>query len=371
MRIPGFNYRFSITYRWGRRWLRRPLLTKILVANSLIVTLGAIGGTIVTVWHVQTFPETIHYDLIIIFAFLGVIISTLANRWVLRLTLTPLDKVQQGLDAVAAGDLSVRIGRPDISDDRFDLLIDTFNHMLDELERHEARLRHLSRRILRAQEEERQRLARELHDEAAQALTSLLLQLRLLERTYDPEQAQKQVQQLREITASALEDVRRVALDLRPTILDDLGLVPALEWRVDELNKAAPPYASFYSDGLSGRLPQEMELVFYRIAQEALTNARRHADAAHIELSLLRDDQGVSLTVSDDGCGFDCTSLKNQTKGGGLGLMGMAERISMINGQLEITSQPGQGCRLIARSPLTGGLDQKIAPLDLVEEVPA
>ncbi|MDJ0756451.1 MAG: histidine kinase [Ardenticatenaceae bacterium] len=330
------------------RVMRVPLLTKILVANSLIVTLGAIVGTVVTVWHVQTFPETIHYDLIILFAALGVVISYLVNRWVLKLALKPLDEIQNGVEAVAAGDLNWRIDHPTITDDRFDRLIETFNHMLDELQTNETRLHQLSHQILRAQEEERRRLARELHDEAAQALTSLLVQLRLLERAYKPEEAQQRVKQLRELTAQALEEVRRVAVDLRPTILDDLGLVPALEWRVDEIAKVVR--ATFVSEGLTGRLPRDMELVFYRIAQEALTNAVRHAQAAQIDVSLIRQGDIVSLTIVDNGRGFD-PSLANGTAGRrGLGLVGMRERISMLDGQLEIVAEPDRGCRLTARA---------------------
>jgi len=175
------------------------------------------------------------------------------------------------------GEGNVRVTLGSVSDEQFDRLTETFNRMLVEHERHTQQMQQLPRQILQAQEEERQRLARELHDEAAQALTSLLVHLRLLERAHQPEKAQQNVQKLRELTARALEDVRRVALDLRPTVLDDLGLAAALEWRVDEFTQASGIPIKIQIERLERRLSRDVGLVFYRVSQEALTNIARHA----------------------------------------------------------------------------------------------
>ena len=185
----------------------------------------------------------------------------------------------------------------EVTDDRFDRLVDTFNQMVSQLELSRQQMQQLSRMILQAQEEERSRLARELHDEAAQSLTSLLVRLRLLERARNPEDAQQRVQELRELTAQALEDVRRVALDLRPTILDDLGLGPALEWRVDEFNKSGTLHATITVSGIDRRLPRETELTLYRVGQEALSNVSRHANAHQVDLDLRRGAGDVVLRV--------------------------------------------------------------------------
>ena len=332
------------------RLLRIPIFYKILIANSAILALGAIAGTVITVWHVTSFPEDIHYELIAVFALAGFGISFIVNNLVLKRALAPLDQLQTAVDQVRQGHSDVRVMVDAAGDERFERLADTFNKMLDDQTANAHQMQQLSRQILHAQEEERHRLARELHDEAAQALTSLLVHLRLLERAHTPEDAQQRVQELRVLTAQALEDVRRVALDLRPTILDDLGLVPALEWRVDEFNKSDGVTAQFRVDGVAHRLPREMELVFYRIGQEALSNVARHAGAHVVDVALSQQNGAVCLEIKDDGCGFDPTAVRTDSDHG-LGLVGMRERSAMINGHLLVESQPGRGTRICVTAP--------------------
>jgi two-component system sensor histidine kinase UhpB len=333
-----------------QRLLSIPLAYKILVANSAIVAAGAIAGTIITVWHVRQFPDDVHYELIFLFGTVGIIISFLVNNWVVQRALEPLDRLQEAVDEVGRGDYHVRVALGDNSDERFDRLADTFNQMLDRLDENAVELHQLSHRLLQAQEEERQRLARELHDEAAQALTSLLVHLRLLERAHTPEEAQARVQELRELTAQALEEVRRVALDLRPTILDDLGLAPALEWRVDEFNKADGVKATIDIRGLERRLPAETELALYRVSQESLSNVAKHAQAQHVHVALVAQNGDITLEIQDDGCGFDpvCPYVDDVH---GLGLVGMHERMAMIGGNLTIRSAAGAGTSIRASAP--------------------
>lgn len=339
---------FHLLYR---TLLRVPLFSKLLIANSAIVVFGAVVGTVITVWHVRTYPTDLHFELIALFTGAGIVISFIVNQLVLKAALAPLDRLQNAVDAVRKGTPNVRVDPGPTSDDRFDRLADTFNQMLAQLEENAQRLHQLPRQILQAQEAERHRLARDLHDEAAQALTSLLVHLRLLERAHTPAEAQGRVQELRLLTAQALEEVRRVALDLRPTILDDLGLGPALAWRVDELNKVDGLHATIAIDGLTERLPREVELVFYRVGQEALSNVARHAAAATVALTLRRQHGQVTLSIVDDGRGFDVTTPSPEA-GHGFGLLGMRERLGMIDGTLEIHSVPAQGTQIIARAPL-------------------
>lgn len=334
-----------------QRFLRVPLFYKLLLANSAIVTVGAVAGTSITVWHVQTYPHDVHYELITLFLGGGLVVSFVVNNWVLKRALAPLDRLQTAVDALRRGSTQVRVEPGRTSDDRFDRLAETFNQMVSRLEDNTQRMQQLSRQILQAQEEERRRLARELHDEAAQALTSLLVHLRLLERAHSPEEAQQRVQELRILTAQALEEVRRVALDLRPTILDDLGLGPALAWRVDEFNKLDGMHATIVISGLEERLPREVELVFYRVGQEALSNVVRHAQAHAVVVTLQRVADQVTLEISDDGQGFDPTRIHGNN-GQGFGLLGMAERLGMINGRLTIEAAPGRGTRVGAQAPV-------------------
>ncbi len=342
--------------------LRTPLFYKILLANLAVVTFGAIVGTVVTIWHVATFPQALHWQLIFLFAAVGLAISFVVNSWVLKRALDPLDRLQQAVDDVRSGSVNTRVLLSDNSDERFDRLADTFNQMLGQLERDAEEMQQLSRQILQAQEDERFRLARELHDEAAQALTSLLVHLRLLERAHEPAEAQKRVQELRELTAHALEDVRRVALDLRPTILDDLGLGSALEWRIDELNKHSDMRAKVTITGLDERLSSDVALALYRVAQESLSNAGRHAKAKNVEVTLTRLPTQIMLEICDDGVGFNPNAPPAVGSRHGLGLLGMRERMRMVGGELTIVSNPGRGTQVQARVPI---------PADLLHPNPA
>jgi two-component system sensor histidine kinase UhpB len=333
--------------------LRIPIFYKILLANAAIIALGAAAGTVITVWHVRQFPEDIHYGLIVLFTGAGVLISFVVNNWVLKQALSPLDRLQGAVDHVRSGASQVRIDPGPTSDERFDRLAETFNDMLERLEANAEQLQELSHKILQAQEAERQRLARELHDEAAQALTSLLVHLRLLERAHTPEDAQKRVAELRQLTAQALDDVRRVALDLRPNILDDLGLAAALEWRVDEFNQIDGLQAAIAVEGMDHRLPREVELVLYRVGQESLSNVARHAQASRVEVSLRRENGSVMLKVCDDGRGFD-PAIVDARSACGLGLLGMRERVGMIGGELTVHSAPGRGTQIRTWAPVVG-----------------
>ena len=329
--------------------LRVPLFYKILVANSLIVTIGAVGGTIYTVWHVLTYPDDFHYELIALFAAFGLALSFAANYVVLRMALTPLTRLQAAVDDVREGDLStrVRIGRLD--DEQFVRLIETFNQMVATTAENNLELRQLSQRILRAQEDERQRVARELHDQSGQSLTTMLVRLRLLERSEDVTQARQHVQALRQLTAQALDEVRRIALELRPKILEDLGLCEALAWRADELNTGGTLKITLQTIGMDRRLSRELELVLYRVAQEALTNVARHAKAGSAHVILRQLDGRVTLTVEDDGAGFDADAALAHPNG--LGLAGMRERLALVGGTLQVHSGPGRGTHLIAIAP--------------------
>lgn len=350
--------------RWQRAWRRVPILHRILGANALIIVVGAVGGTLIAVRHGAAHPSSPHYTLIAGFLLAGVAASVLANFLVLRAVLRPLQHLQRAVDAVRAGATGVRVQRNDLWDEQLEHLADTFDGMVAALEDQTERLRRLPGQILRAQEEERRRIARELHDEAAQALTSLLVRLRLLEQTDEPAQVRARVRELRALTARALDDVRRIAVELRPSVLDDLGLAAALAAHADALNASGEMRVTVTA-GVDGRLPPEVELALYRVAQEALTNARRHGKATAAHVHLWRGPGEVRLEVADDGVGFDparvgraggqATSPAARNGSTGLGLAGMAERIALVGGRLEIRSAPGAGTTVAATVPLPAG----------------
>jgi two-component system sensor histidine kinase UhpB len=301
---------------------------------------------VLTVRQAQAFPEHFRYELIAAFATAGLTVSWLVNYVVLRLALTPLDRLQAAVDRVRRGDLDARVEPGWVDDERFARLAETFNQMLTTMARATEQLHRLSQRILEAQEDERQRVARELHDESAQSLTSMLVRLRMLERSDDPGEARQHVQALREQTARALEEIRRIALELRPKILEDLGLGEALAWRTDEMNASGALRTTLEIVGMDRRLPKDLELALYRVAQEALTNVARHADARTARLRLEQNAGAVRLTVEDDGAGFDVHAPVAHPSG--LGLSGMRERMALVGGTLTIGSAPGRGTRVIA-----------------------
>jgi signal transduction histidine kinase len=217
----------------------------------------------------------------------------------------------------------------------------------------ESRTR-LIERVMSAQEEERRRIARELHDETGQSLTSLLVRLRLIEDTRTFKKAKTQVNQLRHITVQILDNLRRLARGLHPSILDDLGLAVALTRYATDYAQSHGITVNVRTDGLdSSRLTSSVETALYRIMQEALTNIARHAAAKTVRISLTRQPLGVHMIVEDDGCGFDVeTMLRTSTISGHLGLFGMCERAMFLGGSVTIDSKRGKGTTISVQIPL-------------------
>jgi signal transduction histidine kinase len=204
------------------------------------------------------------------------------------------------------------------------------------------------RRVVQAQELERSRLARELHDETGQALTSILLGLKPLEEALADHPARTALGELREQVVSALQDVRRLAVELRPAVLDDFGLVPALERLIDGFAEQSDIRVDFHSALGEMRLPSDVETALYRVVQESLTNIVKHANARNISLSLVRRESIVAVVIEDDGTGFDQRAVRAE----GVGLLGMRERLALLDGRLEVESRPGAGTTVVAEVPL-------------------
>jgi signal transduction histidine kinase len=204
------------------------------------------------------------------------------------------------------------------------------------------------RRVIDAQELERRRLARELHDETGQALTSMLLGLKAIRGAANDQEAETAETELRELIVAALQDVRALAVELRPAVLDDFGLVPAVE-RLAETFAERSGIATAVQAALGDeRLPADTETALYRLVQEALTNIVKHAAATSVNIVLIRRDSGVSAVIEDDGQGFDQSSIRNDS----LGLVGMRERLALLGGELTVESRPGSGTALLAYLPL-------------------
>ena len=200
------------------------------------------------------------------------------------------------------------------------------------------------RRVVDAQELERARLARELHDETGQALTSILLGLKHLDDAVETDEAREATAAIRELVASTLQDVRRLAVELRPSALDDFGLVPAVERLAANLSEQSDLVVDFEARLGDRRLPPEAETALYRIVQEALTNVVKHADAHRVSITLVRKEASAVVVVEDDGQGFEPGAVRT----GALGFTGMRERVELVGGRLTVESSPGAGTTLVA-----------------------
>ena len=222
------------------------------------------------------------------------------------------------------------------------------------LEEQFAHRRDLLRRLSTAEEDERRRISRELHDEMGQYLTALILELKLLEDAIrEDEPARARLERLQQVTGELGKEVHRFAVELRPTSLDDVGLPTTIQNYLDEWSSRTGVRSDFHAAGLESRLPASVETALYRIAQEALTNVAKHAGAGRVSVILESRDGHATLIVEDDGRGFDVEGAMNGPGGvPHLGLLGMRERMTMAGGTLTIESGPGGPTTLFARIPI-------------------
>ncbi|MDQ3443949.1 MAG: sensor histidine kinase [Chloroflexota bacterium] len=339
-----------------------PLFYKVLIANVAIVMFGAIAGTYVTATTFRDAGAPSRFELILMFVAIGVVLSVAVNYLVLRAAFQPLDSLERMADAVRDGDLSARANPLPLSDPQLARLVDTFNGTLDELERGQARLRELTTQVIEAQEAERQRIARELHDDTAQILFAQLLSVSAL-KSSPHEAVRTTAENLETLTVEAIEGVRRLALELRPPVLDDLGVREALGDLAQRFSENTGVQVELEVTGSRDRLAPEAELVLYRVAQEAMTNVVKHARATEARITLARWPDRVDLTVDDNGTGFDpANNRPRDSRGLGLGLFGMEERVVLVGGTLAIRALVPSGTRIAVSLPLhTSGVQQSIS----------
>jgi signal transduction histidine kinase len=227
--------------------------------------------------------------------------------------------------------------------------------LAESLRRQSVQRGELLKRLITAQEDERKRVARELHDALGQPLAGLALRVEAMERLIesDPENALEQLEQISALSARTADRMYDLILDLRPSALDDLGLAAALHAHAEKLLAGSGVGFTLDDSGLRDRLPQELETALYRTFQEAMSNIVRHAGAQHVRVTLVRRDGVFEGEIRDDGRGFDPQAVNLDGKASrGLGLLGMRERVMQCGGQLEIISKPGSGTRLRIQVPL-------------------
>ncbi len=220
------------------------------------------------------------------------------------------------------------------------------------LEQDSRELKMMAKRVIEVQEVERRRLALELHDELGQSLTAIKINL-ATRKLLGTEQIEAFDKKTGEIIDDAIQKVRNLALSLRPGMLDDLGLIAAIEWMTQQRSQTGGVKVRFSSNLEHQRLPTEIETTFFRVAQEAFTNVQRHSGARNASITLTRADGYLRLEITDDGSGFDGDHVANRTAAGqSLGLVGMRERATLIGAALTFGNSPGGGARLTLLCPL-------------------
>lgn len=330
---------------------RISLFEKVILVNALVLVGEALAG----LWITSHALESHHYLIDTMFIVGATVMSLLINVLLLRASFQPLFSLLATIRAISAGKTQTRADNLP-TDTEIGELAQAFNSMLDRLE--DAR-RQQAILILQAQEEERRRVALELHDESSQNLTALLVHTEILQQSLQAlpasvltpearEQLRAGLQQLTRLSQHTLESVRTLALQLRPGVLDDLGLHAALRWLVEDCRERLHMNVDLSLETPPGQeYPPLYETTLFRVAQESLTNVARHAQATRAFLILAQDERCIYLRVRDDGQGYKAVQRR-----AGLGIGGMQERVSLLNGTFNLTSEAGKGTTVEATLPL-------------------
>ncbi|AVX21150.1 Uncharacterized signal transduction histidine kinase domain [Carboxydocella sporoproducens DSM 16521] len=298
-------------------------------------------------------------------SFFGILMAI----WLTGVVTKPLKRLVHATQEVAAGNLAIQVPVENSGDDLASLTA-AFNEMVAKIRQNQLQLQQYSEelrqkeiirqqllaKLIAAQEEERKRIARELHDQASQSLTSLKVALRTF---YQQEKEPEHLQYLAEIlgmTDNVLDELRSLALELRPSVLDDLGLEEGLKFYLKQWGERHRIDVDLLIDGLDKRLPIHIETAVYRIIQEALTNIAKHAQAENVSIVVRREEKQLKVIIEDDGQGFCLDeALENNIFKKKLGLFGMQERATLLGGEFQIETEPGQGCSIYLRLPLLEG----------------
>lgn len=322
--------------------MRVPLLAKLLGANLLV---GVVLAAVVT--H-QTGGALQDRLLLVLFASLGV--SLVVNVLLVALALRPLNSVEGTAAEVWRGDYDARVPPSPLADRDMARLGSTLNLLLDSLLHERRRMRGLAAQVIEAQDAERSRIARELHDSTAQTLTAVTLQLSAVARDCEGMVAPERMDMVRSLAQSALEEVRTLAVSVYPRVLDDLGLPAALDWLARQTHEDGQLQITASMDVDGVHFTRSTASALYRVAQETLRNIQRHSQASQATVSLHLEGEWAVLEIIDNGIGFDLADAELRRPG--MGLFAMRERLELVGGNAVIDTSPGQGTTVRALVPL-------------------
>ncbi len=318
--------------------VKRPaLLTQVLAVNALLIAATVLAATVAVHLDPDTVADRRRLGLLVV----AVLATVLANGFVLRRRFAPLEQLIAAMESVDFSARRTTMPGPAGEVQEVARLRQAYDRMLERLEIERTRT---ASAVLQAQESERARVARDLHDEANQALTGVLLRLQATAE-HAPPALRDELRETQGVATQAMEELLRLARELRPAALDDLGLAAALRTLVAEFGRRAGVDAAFTTEpGALEALGEDEQLVVYRVAQEGLSNVARHSGAKRVRVSAVREDGRTVVRVDDDGCGFDAAARHD-----GHGLTGMRERAALAGGRVRIVSSPGAGTRVELR----------------------
>jgi two-component system sensor histidine kinase UhpB len=320
------------------------LIGQVVAANVVLVALTLFAASLAAGLDLDVGEQRWQFLILA----LAIVLSLCTNLWMLQRRFRPLERLIDRIEAIDPAEPSPLEIVPRDPIEEIDRLSNSFGRLLERIEEERRQSGQLA---MRAQEEERRRLARDLHDEVNQALTAILLRLEALALESPPERM-GEVAELKRLVNQAMEELLNLARQLRPSALDDHGLVPAVQAQLKRFSARMGIEVRLRTEGDPNELPEVLQTAIYRVAQEALANVARHAGATVVEVELEAEGGGAELRVRDDGTGFDPGAIgRAGTEGPGarLGLGGMAERARLVGGELDVRSAPGGGTSVTLR----------------------
>jgi two-component system sensor histidine kinase UhpB len=324
-----------------------PLYYKLILANGAVAMAAVVASTLMVARAVRLNPHVATAEVIWPILLVALTAGGIINALVVRFALAPLRSLVSAAEQIEGGAEAVRAADSIVADRAMQHVLNTFNAMLDRVGEYRARVRDIGDRALDAGEAERLRISRELHDDTAQTLAALLLQLRVL-RSGVPDDVSERLGDVAVGLSEVIDDLRGIAQELRPPALDMIGLGAAVATLARTTAASAGLRIEVQDDGVDGILSAKQDLALYRLAQEALSNVVRHSAAALAQIHLYRRGSTVTAVISDNGVGFDPAAA---LAGHAIGLLGMQERAAYVGGTVRFDSSPRGGTRVTIDIP--------------------
>lgn len=345
---PGTGSGRLLRFRAARAFIRVPLFYKIVLGNALFLAVAVLTAAALA----RSGPAAPLSTASLLVALLGlVLVSVVFNAGLVSLALVPLRRLEETARRVREGNLAARAPRSPLADRQMEGVVAVFNHMLDSVEALRRRHRELTVRALEAEERERRWIAGRLYDETAQVLAAVLLRLRIVVRAATADgrggsaAGMAELARLRAELAEALNGVRRLARELRPPEIEEVGVTAALVAHARLVQEATGIPVRVTGALDESDLPGASAVALYRILQEALSNAVRHARPGEVEIRLSTESGRIQAEVRDDGVGFDAEAIRQEASQG-LGLFALSERAALLGGTATVESEPGSGTRI-------------------------